>query len=154
VSLNVYDVSASRSERLTAKATDNLHICQNFMGLVGKCVVMADERNLSWDGVIIWRPTMAGNTIKAQIHFGLGGFLQKASMLDNVSDVRHYVNKESESMGRVVKSNPTFLNFLSALVDIADAYARDKGVPFSEVKIPKAFVDDNNVLVMELGLTQ
>lgn len=148
------EVAAGRASFALARALDNLSLCQNFMGLLGRTVYMAAQQGKDIFKVRVEKPyfveTQAeGAQIRAKITFTVDGVVAGTlNFMDRCDGMGDFVAKKSEQMAKVLARNPSYLEFLQEAVKIMETHALREGKPFSEVEVVRAFISDDNTLVM------
>jgi hypothetical protein len=66
-------------------------------------------------------------------------------------DIAHYVQGRAAHLGKVFYKNPGVLKFFTTLIKEIDLFCTHKGIDFKDVKIEKAIITPNYVMIITLS---
>ena len=144
--MNVLGQLESQNSNLVPRLTENAELCGLFLALVGKCIVISNERGRPIEGITISRPNMDSGILRAKVNFASLHVASIHVALGGQSDFFDHLQAKSQGMALAMKRNPHFVTFLHALIDIVGSWSQHKGKKFKDVKVVKAFIDKDDFI--------
>lgn len=151
------EVLAERASFTLAKAMDNLSLCQNFMGLLGRTVYDAHCAGKDVYKVKVGKPYFVqteheGAQIRSKVEYRESGVVADSlNFLDRVDGMKDFVGKKSLHMAKVLEKNPSYMEFLCECVRLMENHALHIGREFSRLDVIRVTITDDNTLVMVLS---
>ena len=139
---------------VAARVVDNKDLCNFFMGLLGRLIVLAAQRGLPLEGIRVAAPEMSERRITARVSFSALAVPAPAIFGAGVAsgdDFRHYAASKSVYMARAMEKNPEFGRYFERALHLVEGWCADHGKDFRAAKVWKAFISPDDVIVLHMG---
>ena len=140
----------SRSENLLAMLARNKDLANVFMGVLWVIANTAAERGAKMDGIQIEPVTMTENRIRFQVKFYAISLASRRNISVQATSLADHIGRENAELWVFIRANPDIAVMLQQVLEKLDAYARDKGVPFADIKFSNGIMDDQDHFVLTI----
>ena len=147
---NVLTAVGEQSNRLLEQATKNYAVCSAFVAMLWMIANTASQRGARLDGIEASAVTMTERRIRAKITFHSLAMCSSKPVSVEAKNLSDHIMKENHELAVLLRSNPDLVRMLGGIVEKMDAYARFKGVQFSQLSFGDGFMDDDDNFVLEV----
>jgi len=127
----------------------NLDIAKTLQALMSNLIHICGQRGVSVAAVEFGDIAIEGRLFKSQLRFrAAAGYIQPFSQQ---SDFHTYLQQKQLKVARAFEANPHLGKFFTKMVNALTLHARMRGIRYRDLKVDKAIIDHNYVLVMHLN---
>ena len=147
---DVLSAVGADSETLLYRMAQNKDLANVFMGVLWVIANTATERGAKMDGIQIEPVTMTENRIRFLVKFYGVSLASRRNISVQAQTLADHIGRENAELWVFIRANPDIPEMLRGLVEKLDAYSRDKGVPFADIKFANGIMDDQDHFVLTI----
>jgi hypothetical protein len=140
----------SKSKSLYDKLITNQEVSSVIMAILGQLVIISSQQGKPIEGIVLGSPNWLGRSIRSKVAFNAVS-IPSMGLWRGDDDMLRYARGRAAHLSKVFDKNPGVLKFFTTLIKEIDLFCTYKGIDFKDVKIEKAIITTDYVMIITLS---